>query len=238
MKDKIKNVFKTICAFIKEHSLVSCIGTCVAALLVTVIIVVLACKDMSEQAPAKQQTTSKTTVSYAVKETSSTHSTQKKHEDSASSQKDEGSNVVASKDTEKEANEQKEKEEQPLKVETVSQVTSSPVATSSQTSSNDKYTVPVTTIEEPKVDKVESNPASSGSVSTYKENQKKHENKVESYLEKHDIDPDTAGETGEKCPHCGKKIWNPNKYGLNNPGYPDDYENSGYCTGWCAVQVG
>ena len=68
--------------------------------------------------------------------------------------------------------------------------------------------------------------------------EKEREERVRKYLEENGIDPATAGETGELCPGCGKKLWNPNKYGLANPGYPDDYENSGYCNGWCTVQVG
>lgn len=79
---------------------------------------------------------------------------------------------------------------------------------------------------------------STGAIATYEENKQKHEGQVESYLANNNIDPQTAGETGEICPHCGKKIWNPDKFGFGNPGYPDNYENSGYCTGWCAVQVG
>ena len=73
---------------------------------------------------------------------------------------------------------------------------------------------------------------------TYEENVKRREAKVKEYLKKHNINPKTAGETGEKCPNCGKKLWDPDKYGLANPGYPDNYEHSGYCTGWCAVVVG
>ena len=42
-------------------------------------------------------------------------------------------------------------------------------------------------------------------------------------------------ETGELCPNCNKKIWNPDKYGFFIPGMPEDYENSGYCLGTCAI---
>ena len=51
------------------------------------------------------------------------------------------------------------------------------------------------------------------------------------------IDPKTAGETGEICPNCGKKIWNPDKYGFFIPGMPEDYENSGYCLGTCGISL-
>ena len=37
------------------------------------------------------------------------------------------------------------------------------------------------------------------------------------------------------CPHCNKKIWNPDKYGSFIPGMPEDYENSGYCLGTCGI---
>lgn len=72
----------------------------------------------------------------------------------------------------------------------------------------------------------------------YEKHVAEREERVRKYLEENGIDPATAGETGELCPGCGKKLWNPNKYGLANPGYPEDYENSGYCNGWCTVQVG
>ncbi|MGN0451621.1 MAG: hypothetical protein ACI4FN_05875 [Acutalibacteraceae bacterium] len=88
--------------------------------------------------------------------------------------------------------------------------------------------VPVSTIDEPET------------VVNKSSEQLKAERELEvkKYLEENGIDPATAGETGELCPGCGKKIWDPNKYGLGNPGDLDNYENSGYCTGWCTVQVG
>jgi hypothetical protein len=58
------------------------------------------------------------------------------------------------------------------------------------------------------------------------------------YLKEHNIDPRTAGETGETCVHCGKKIWDPDKYGFFIPGMPADYENSGYCLGTCGITFG
>ena len=73
---------------------------------------------------------------------------------------------------------------------------------------------------------------------SFEEGQKALENTAEKYLKEHNIDPKTAGETGEQCPHCGKKIWNPDKYGNFIPGMPDDYENSGYCLGTCAISFG
>lgn len=72
---------------------------------------------------------------------------------------------------------------------------------------------------------------------TFEESQKELETKAEEYLKKNNIDPKTAGETGESCINCGKKIWNPDKYGLNIPGMPDDYENSGYCLGTCGISI-
>lgn len=73
---------------------------------------------------------------------------------------------------------------------------------------------------------------------TFEDGQKENENKTDKYLKEHNIDPKTAGETGELCPHCGKKIWNPDKYGNFIPGMPEDYENSGYCLGTCAITFG
>ena len=63
------------------------------------------------------------------------------------------------------------------------------------------------------------------------------EDTADDYLKTHKIDPKTAGETGEICPNCGKKIWNPDKYGFFIPGMPDDYENSGYCLGTCGISL-
>ncbi len=61
------------------------------------------------------------------------------------------------------------------------------------------------------------------------------ETEAEKYLKEHNIDPKTAGETGEQCPHCSKKIWNPDKYGFFIPGMPENYENSDYCLGTCGI---
>lgn len=72
----------------------------------------------------------------------------------------------------------------------------------------------------------------------YEKHVAERKERVRKYLEENGIDPANAGETGELCPGCGKKLWNPDKYGLANPGYPEDIENSEYCTGWCTVQVG
>lgn len=73
---------------------------------------------------------------------------------------------------------------------------------------------------------------------SFEESKKEIENIAEDYLKKHNIDPKTAGETGENCAHCGKKIWNPDKYGLCIPGMPDNYKNSGYCLGTCGITFG
>ena len=73
---------------------------------------------------------------------------------------------------------------------------------------------------------------------SFEDSKKELENTASDYLKKHNINPKTAGETGENCPHCGKKIWNPDKYGLFIPGMPDNYENSGYCLGTCGITFG
>lgn len=73
---------------------------------------------------------------------------------------------------------------------------------------------------------------------SFEDSKQELENTATDYLKKHNINPKTAGETGETCPHCGKKIWNPDKYGLCIPGMPDNYENSGYCLGTCAITFG
>ena len=70
---------------------------------------------------------------------------------------------------------------------------------------------------------------------TFEDGKKELENRALQYLIEHNIDIKTAGETGERCQHCGKKIWNPDKYGDFIPGMPEDYENSGYCLGTCAI---
>ena len=82
-----------------------------------------------------------------------------------------------------------------------------------------------------------SKPTQSSTPPSFEEEQKELENTAEKYLKEHNIDPKTAGETGEICPNCGKKIWNPDKYGFFIPGMPDDYENSGYCLGTCGISL-
>ena len=73
---------------------------------------------------------------------------------------------------------------------------------------------------------------------SFKDVTKEVEQTAEEYLKANKIDPKTAGETGELCAHCEKKIWNPDKYGLCIPGMPDNYENSGYCLGTCGITLG
>ena len=74
-------------------------------------------------------------------------------------------------------------------------------------------------------------------VQTFEEGKIELEDTADDYLKANKIDPKTAGETGEICPNCGKKIWNPDKYGFFIPGMPDDYENSGYCLGTCGISL-
>ena len=73
------------------------------------------------------------------------------------------------------------------------------------------------------------------STQTFEDGKQALADKTAKYLKEHNIDPKTAGETGELCPHCNKKIWNPDKYGSFIPGMPEDYENSGYCLGTCGI---
>lgn len=79
--------------------------------------------------------------------------------------------------------------------------------------------------------------AESKETKTFEEGKKELEKTASNYLKEHNIDVKTAGETGEKCVHCGSKLWDPDKYGLNIPGMPEDYENSGYCLGTCAISL-
>ena len=74
-------------------------------------------------------------------------------------------------------------------------------------------------------------------VQTFEDGKTELEDTADDYLKANKIDPKTAGETGEICPNCGKKIWNPDKYGFFIPGMPDDYENSGYCLGTCGISL-
>ena len=74
-------------------------------------------------------------------------------------------------------------------------------------------------------------------VQTFEEGKTELEDTADDYLKANKIDPKTAGETGEICPNCGKKIWNPDKYGFFIPGMPDNYENSGYCLGTCGISL-
>ncbi len=70
---------------------------------------------------------------------------------------------------------------------------------------------------------------------TFEEGKKELEETASNYLKEHNIDVKTAGETGEKCVHCGSKIWDPDKYGEFIPGMPENYNNSGYCLGACTL---
>ena len=79
--------------------------------------------------------------------------------------------------------------------------------------------------------------AESAEVQTFEEGKTELEDTADDYLKANKIDPKTAGETGEICPNCGKKIWNPDKYGFFIPGMPEDYENSGYCLGTCGISL-
>ena len=111
---------------------------------------------------------------------------------------------------------------------------SQPEETSSTTSSSK----PNTSSNESNTNSAPSNNSTNDTgVTTFEEGKKQIEQRALEYLTEHNIDPATAGETGEIC-HCGKKIWNPDKYGFCIPGYPNDYENSGYCTGACGIQIG
>ena len=83
----------------------------------------------------------------------------------------------------------------------------------------------------------ESEETESVEVQTFEEGKTELEDTADDYLKANKIDPKTAGETGEICPNCGKKIWNPDKYGFFIPGMPDDYENSGYCLGTCGISL-
>lgn len=74
-------------------------------------------------------------------------------------------------------------------------------------------------------------------VQTFEEGKTELEDTADDYLKANKIDPKTAGETGEICPNCGKKIWNPDKYGFFIPGMPEDYENSSYCLGTCGISL-
>ena len=84
-------------------------------------------------------------------------------------------------------------------------------------------------------------------IQTSEERRRKHEveqkRRANKYFEENGIDPATAGETGEVCPWCGKKIWDSSKYGVISengalyliPGDPENWETSGYCRGTCGI---
>ena len=102
---------------------------------------------------------------------------------------------------------------------TTSKQTTSKQTTSKQTTSKKTTTSKKNaTTENRKDDKAQS----------FEESKKELENSASDYLKKHKINPATAGETGETCAHCGKKIWDMDKHGLCIPGMPESYEKSGY----------
>ena len=105
------------------------------------------------------------------------------------------------------------------------------VSSKSDTSSTVKEEEPKPTIENPEPSETVEE------TQTFEESKEELEDTIDDYLTKHNIDPKTAGETGEICPNCNKKIWNPDKYGFYIPGMPEDYENSGYCLGTCGISL-
>ena len=105
------------------------------------------------------------------------------------------------------------------------------VSSQSDTSSTVKNEEPKPTIETPEPSETEVE------TQTFEESKEELENTIDNYLAKHNIDPKTAGETGEICPNCNKKIWNPDTYGFYIPGMPEEYENSGYCLGTCGISL-
>lgn len=240
MKNKLTNAFNSILAFVKKHS----IGTVVIALLITAVIVALACKDTTEVAPGDKNAVSDVSTSSS-EGNDSQDAVSSEEQEPVSSQEAASSDAAASTDNTASKNETTSQESASSKQESVASENNNSSKNEALESSSKQEavqkpkeevkkeeSVPVATIQEPATG-ADPNP-----MKTYEENKKKHENEVKEYLKENSIDPSTAGETGEFCPGCGKKIWDNNKYGLNNPGMPDDYENSGYCTGWCTVQVG
>ena len=105
------------------------------------------------------------------------------------------------------------------------------VSSQADTSSTVKKEEPKPTIENPEPSETVEE------TQTFEESKEELEDTIDDYLTKHNIDPKTAGETGEICPNCNKKIWNPDKYGFYIPGMPEDYENSGYCLGTCGISL-
>lgn len=188
------------------------IGTGAVALCITAAIVFLACKDLAHQAPGDKD-------SALGVLTSSSEETGSQDETPPATDETESSEAASTNSGAQEeppadppvASKQEEAAKKPQKAESTS----------------------ATTVKDP--EGADPNP-----MKTYEENKKKHENEVQDYLKEHNIDPKTAGETGELCPHCGKKIWDNNKYGLGNPGFPPDYESkdSQHCDGSCGITLG
>ncbi len=78
---------------------------------------------------------------------------------------------------------------------------------------------------------------SASNTTTWEQGEQERQDAVSEYLEDNDIEPDTAGATGETCTRCGKPIWNSHKYGLSNPGDPTN-NVSNWCYGSCHILVG
>ena len=130
MKKKIAYLLTSVFAFVKKHSLV----TCIVALLITAVIVTFACKDLSEQAPGDKDTVSDILISASSEDIGSQNvvSSEKQENtsnDNASSNKDVSSdNVVSKVETE---------ESEPSKLDSQKEDTSKGDSTSSKdTSSN------------------------------------------------------------------------------------------------------
>lgn len=133
-----------------------------------------------------------------------------------------------------------------------SQLASSSIQSSSSTTSQKQAITKPERVEKEESEPVtivekESVGADPNPIQTSEERRRKHEveqkRRANKYFEENGIDPATAGETGEVCPWCGKKIWDSSKYGVISengalyliPGDPENWETSGYCRGTCGI---
>lgn len=123
-----------------------------------------------------------------------------------------------------------------ITAETQAPETLAPVTTEAPETNAPETQTPETEDIEVTVPVVNDKPSSVGTTQTWEQGQQQLKDQANQYLQDNNIEASTAGATGVFCKHCQKEIWNPDKYGLCIPGYPEDL--SQYCYGSCGIVLG
>ena len=216
MKNNIKNKINSITAFFKTHK--SVIISITTPVVVVSIMAFTLASCTSDKKPVDTRTSSESLTSSEDKTSSDTTSEKK----DTSSKRNMSSEKISSKEN---------MSSDQATSSTKESGTSSVANTTSKNSTSSKAAT----------SKKQEASSEAVKTTTFEEGKQKLKKAAEEYMKEHNIDPATAGETGEICPNCGKKIWDRHKYGRGNPGMPEGgfgNEDSKYCNGACALVVG